>query len=102
MEMELDLDTRQLPDYGRMLASETVPTLTLMHHPKLRRVGERVVCRHPRLRRAQNLTLEEIVAARAECGSVNGMWRQLRVSEKSLKLRMSAPGLLNRTFKTGN
>jgi len=42
MEMELDVDTRQLPDYGRMLASQTVPTLTLMHHPKLRRVGERV------------------------------------------------------------
>ncbi len=42
MEMELDVDTRQLPDYGRMLASRTVPTLTIMHHPKLRRVGERV------------------------------------------------------------
>lgn len=42
MEMELDVDTRQLPDYGRMLASQTVPTLTLMHHPKLRRIGERV------------------------------------------------------------
>ncbi len=49
---------------------------------------------HPRLKRAQNLTAEEIIAARAECGDIERMWRHLRVSEKSLKLRMSALGLL--------
>lgn len=49
---------------------------------------------HPRLKRAQNLSLEEIEAARAACGDLDGMWRYLKVSEKSLKLRMSALGLL--------
>jgi len=49
---------------------------------------------HPRLRRAQHLSLEEIEAARAEHGTIDAMWRHLRVSEKSLKLRMSALGLL--------
>ncbi len=50
---------------------------------------------HPRLKRAQNLTLEELVQARAECGEIDRMWRHLKVSEKSLKLRMSALGLLD-------
>jgi hypothetical protein len=53
-----------------------------------------VIDAHPRLDRAQNLTVEEIEAAREECGDIDKMWRHLKVSEKSLKLRMSALGLL--------
>ncbi|MCC6625152.1 MAG: sigma-54-dependent Fis family transcriptional regulator [Deltaproteobacteria bacterium] len=50
---------------------------------------------HPRLRRAQSLTRDEIVQALdAAGGDIGQVWQALRVSEKSLKLRMSALGLL--------
>jgi len=49
---------------------------------------------HPRLGRAQSLSKDDIIAAQDACGGdLAKMWRVLRVSEKSLKLRMSALGL---------
>src|SRR5690348_18290 len=40
--MELASETRRFPDIGQLIAARALPTLTIMHHPRLRRIGERV------------------------------------------------------------
>ncbi|MCB9753844.1 MAG: sigma-54-dependent Fis family transcriptional regulator [Myxococcales bacterium] len=52
-----------------------------------------MIDRHPRLRRARHLTREEIESARANAPS-SELWRELRVSEHSLKVRMRQLGML--------
>ncbi len=53
-----------------------------------------LVDRHPRLRRAQKLTAEDIRAAMARApDSGEPLWRTLEVSERGLKLRMRELGL---------
>lgn len=39
---DLDADTRQVPQYDKMASPGRVPTLTLLYHPRLTRIGERV------------------------------------------------------------
>ncbi|TNF26098.1 MAG: sigma-54-dependent Fis family transcriptional regulator [Deltaproteobacteria bacterium] len=40
--LDLDADTRQIPQYGRAAPPTSVPALTLLYHPRLTRIGERV------------------------------------------------------------
>lgn len=39
---DLEADTRQVPQYDRLKAVGRVPTLTVLYHPRLNRIGERV------------------------------------------------------------
>src|SRR5262245_56955841 len=43
IELELQVDTRQMPSYGRMLGNQPAPAMTILHHPRLSRIGERVL-----------------------------------------------------------
>jgi len=92
---------RALSDIG----ADELERLMVLHEYKLGNVADELgisrpalnelVDAHPRLRRAQSLTREEITQALdAAGGDIGKAWQALRVSEKSLKLRMSALGLL--------
>ncbi len=55
-----------------------------------------LVDNHPDLRRAKSLGAEELIACQRDCdGNVELMWRRLRVSKRSLVLRMSELGLID-------
>jgi len=41
--LDLEADTRQVPQYGKTAAPTAVPALTLVYHPRLTRIGERVM-----------------------------------------------------------